>query len=290
MAAEALIPPDVGSGDDTPAGDATTTQQAGSRPEWVPQKFWDQEKGEARFEELAKSYTNLEGVFGKRIHELSEPNRRALVDAVPEAVREEWAKAERERLAADEEFLAPILEARKPQAPETYEFDRAKLPEQLEIADDDPLLMAVGGWAKQAGLSQEQFNGLIAAYGEVVKAQLEAQPSVEELRRQIGPDFERRSKALAMRVVGIAGKAEAEELLAAIQTPAQFVALEKLMRAGQDPSLPSGVTAAVKTRTLDDLKAMMQDPRYWDPVRQDKSFIADVESGFAALYGNDERV
>lgn len=35
-----------------------------TKPEWVPEKFWDAEKGEVRTEELAKSYGELEGKLG----------------------------------------------------------------------------------------------------------------------------------------------------------------------------------------------------------------------------------
>jgi hypothetical protein len=38
----------------------TTTTTEKTRPEFVPEKFWDAEKGEARWEDLAKSYAELE--------------------------------------------------------------------------------------------------------------------------------------------------------------------------------------------------------------------------------------
>lgn len=36
------------------------------RPDWVPEKFWDAEKGETNYEALAKSYSELERKLGSR--------------------------------------------------------------------------------------------------------------------------------------------------------------------------------------------------------------------------------
>ena len=38
--------------------------------------------------------------------------------------------------------------------------------------------------------------------------------------------------------------------------------------------------------TLADLRAKMQDPRYWDQNRRDESYIAEIEEGFQKLSGN----
>lgn len=44
--------------------DMVDSQEQSSAPEWLPGKFWDAEKGEANYENLAKSYGELEKRFG----------------------------------------------------------------------------------------------------------------------------------------------------------------------------------------------------------------------------------
>lgn len=46
--------------------DPETAKKSGDKPEWVPEKFWDSEKGEARFEEMAKSNAELERALSKQ--------------------------------------------------------------------------------------------------------------------------------------------------------------------------------------------------------------------------------
>ena len=43
--------------------EATTTEPS-PRPEYVPEKFWNVDKGEINMEEFGKSYTNLEKYVG----------------------------------------------------------------------------------------------------------------------------------------------------------------------------------------------------------------------------------
>lgn len=47
-------------GEQPPAKEEPAEGDKPSKPDWVPEKFWDAEKGEVRTEELAKSYQELE--------------------------------------------------------------------------------------------------------------------------------------------------------------------------------------------------------------------------------------
>lgn len=59
---------------DKPEGGTENTKP--TKPEWVPEKFWDAEKGEVRTEDLAKSYGELEGKLGstKKDEPTADPN------------------------------------------------------------------------------------------------------------------------------------------------------------------------------------------------------------------------
>ena len=49
---------------------APTTTEPAPRPEYIPEKFWNTEKGELNVEEFGKSYTNLEKYVGGKKDEL----------------------------------------------------------------------------------------------------------------------------------------------------------------------------------------------------------------------------
>lgn len=62
----------------------TTTIEAApstvTRPEYIPEKFWDAQKGEAKIDQLAISYANLEKAFSSKSQAPKKPG----VDATPE--------------------------------------------------------------------------------------------------------------------------------------------------------------------------------------------------------------
>lgn len=51
---------------ETPGAAPAASADKPQRPEWVPEKFWNAEKGEADFEAMSKSYTELEKKQGKQ--------------------------------------------------------------------------------------------------------------------------------------------------------------------------------------------------------------------------------
>lgn len=64
------------------------TTEKPAKPEWVPEKFWDAEKGEVRTEALAQSYKELESQHGKK----EEPKAAPEVD--PSKATQEDAEAQ----------------------------------------------------------------------------------------------------------------------------------------------------------------------------------------------------
>ena len=106
-------------------------EQVADRPDWLPEKF-------DRPEELANSYRELERAFYTR----KEDFRNQIIEEL------------NEEASAD----APV-------SPVDYEV-QIEAPDGLEysLAEDDPML----GWFKETahsyGLSQDEFNGLLAEY------------------------------------------------------------------------------------------------------------------------------
>ena len=53
-------------------------------------------------------------------------------------------------------------------------------------------------------------------------------------------------------------------------------AIEEIMSLNKDSSMPTSSTQIDAQATEDDLKAMLNDPRYWDSSRRDPSYVRRV--------------
>jgi len=213
------------------------------RPDWLPEKFKSPE-------ELAKSYSELERGFYQRKDDMREQvideiNQEAMKDA--------------------------------PASPADYDVNFAA-PEGLEytVDEDDPLLGWFKGKAHEYGLSQDEFDGLINEY---------AQADVQR-----GPDWNTEAEALGeyaedrlTRVDGWARTSLTEEaynVFANIPASSNMVQLfEELMELNGQPQFNMvSETEFQEVISLDDLRSMQNDPKYWK--EKDPSFIAKVRAGF----------
>ena len=213
------------------------------RPDWLPEKFKSPE-------ELAKSYSELERGFYQRKDDMREQvideiNQEAMKDA--------------------------------PASPADYDVNFAA-PEGLEytVDEDDPLLGWFKGKAHEYGLSQDEFDGLINEY---------AQADIQR-----GPDWNTEAEALGeyaedrlTRVDGWARTSLTEEaynVFANIPASSNMVQLfEELMELNGQPQFNMvSETEFQEVISLDDLRSMQNDPKYWK--EKDPSFIAKVRAGF----------
>lgn len=217
--------------------------QESTRPEWLPEKF-------DRPEELANSYSELERAFYTRKEEL----RNQIVSELNEEASSN----------------API-------SPADYEL-QFEAPEGIEysINDDDPMLDWFRNTAHNYGLSQDEFNGLMTEY-----AQIDAMrgPDWNVESEQLGEYAERRLE----RVDGWATSNLSEEaynIFANIPASAGMVQLfEELMELNGQPQFNMTSETEFQERlSIDDLRAMQNDPKYWK--EKDQAFINKVRAGF----------
>ena len=55
-----------------------------------------------------------------------------------------------------------------------------------------------------------------------------------------------------------------------------FKAVEELMKLNKDSSMPTSQTAIEASPSADDLKSMLNDPRYWDTSKRDPAYVKRV--------------
>ena len=227
------------------------------RPEYVSEKFWNADTNEVNLEDLASSYNSLEKKLGSRTEELSKQIREDI---------------EQERIA---------------NTPKEYELFQPEIPEgvSIEVNKDIPLLQWWEETARKKGLSQEEYNDGIKKF---VDNQIAALPVLEEEKQQLGENATQRIEAAdlwAKKNLSSDAYSAASNLAC---TAAGVKVIEELMKLTKDAPMPTTETAIEAAPSLEDLRSMMQDPRYWKDGQRDPAYINKVAALFEKYYGKGE--
>jgi hypothetical protein len=217
-----------------------------SRPASVPAKFWDPAKGALRTEALLQAYLDLE----RRI-----------------SGRGRGGPADSE-------------DAEIPEQPEKYAITTSH-PAVTSDPAVNKRLHEAGFTQKQAqlvyDLAHERLVPLLSAAG----AQSQQDEQIEQLRQHFGG--ETRWRQIAPQLSAWGRKALPPEAFEALASSVEGVkTLHRLMASGE-PSLGRAPAPRDEGQSEDQLKQMIQDPRYWK--NRDPAFIAKVTDGFRRLYG-----
>ena len=227
-------------------GDLDPGQAAGGgRPAHVPAKFWDNAQGQLRTEALLRAYLDLERMA-------SSPARRG----VPASPEQYCIQCRHPALTSDAAVNQRLHQA-------GFSQEQAQLVYDLAHERMLPLVEAL-----QQGQGQ---NGNAAG--------------LDQLREHFGGETKLRQIAPQLTAWG-RKELPADAFKALSSSPEGVKALHRLMLASSDePALGRLPAAKDDAPSEDQLKKMMQDPRYWK--NRDPAFIDKVTSGFRRLYGND---
>jgi hypothetical protein len=236
-------------------------REEGGKPDYVDEKFWNPELRSVDIEGLSKSYSEL----GTKIREKSDLMRQSITD----------------EMAADK--IA--------NRPETSEDYNVRIPDDLakdmsddmnfEFNENDPMLTFWKEFSHDNGFSQEIFDSGLSAY---VSAQFSNMPSFEEELGKLGDHGRDRSQHVNLWAQkNFSG--ETYEAFKELAVTAQgVVALEEIMKNQGEPNFSPGGLAGVGTSiTLNELRTMQADPRYWDPNKRETEFIRKVDKGYEDL-------
>jgi hypothetical protein len=184
----------------------------------------------------------------------------------------------------------------KPQAPENYELVVPDdLAEIIEADAEDPLAGAAMAWAKENGISQEQFSELTAAFYKIQADSFEnpverKAAELADLQKEWGASTDKKMKDVSSWVSGLLKPAIEKNngLFTPLQnlvTSADGVRLLAALRDSiGDVQLPGSktLTPASGVKTEAELAALQADPKYWRD--HDPAIIKEVEEGWKALY------
>lgn len=203
--------------------------------------------------------------------------------------------------AKDEDWAAYRAAQGVPEKPEEYDLGLDKMELPLD-ADGKPAVNpdVVAQFQKTAhelGLSPEQVQGLANWFlpwnmaelqNGVARVQEIKQAEFQELRKTYGERTKQVLDDAHSAVLALGG----DDLLRVLdETTAgnRRVVIDAFAKVAPllGESKAKGTVATPATRlTEPELRAMMRDERYTDPMRRDPAFVKRVEDGFKALYGD----
>jgi hypothetical protein len=222
------------------------------KPAAIPAKFWDQSKGELRTEALLQAYLELE----RRV------SARGGIE-IPDS-------AEKYAISVRHPAVTSDLEVNKRLHEAGFTQQQAQLVYDLAFERLVPLLVAAGA---EAGPESEA--------GPDSAAPDPRDGDISHLCDHFGG--EARWRQIAPQLAAWGRKSLPPEAFEVLASSVEGVkTLHRLMGSGE-PSLGRAPAPRDEGQSENQLKTMIQDPRYWKS--RDPAFIAKVTDGFRRLYG-----
>jgi len=224
-----------------------------SKPEYVQDKFWDVDRKEVNLENLASSYNALEKKLGSRTEDLSKQIRQDM---------------ELERLK---------------NAPEAYKVNLPELPENVDVSVSDDMEI-VQWWketAKKNGLSQDQFDEGVKMF---INNALSSLPDINAEMQNLGDNAKERIEAAELWSKKNLSPSAYSTFSSIAATADGVKAIEEIMKLTKDSPIPTTPTQVSVTPDLQDLKSMMNDPRYFDSNQRDPSYVKRVTELYEKAY------
>lgn len=201
------------------------------RPDNVPEKFWDAEKGAVNVDAVLKSYGELEKSLTK-------------------------AKE-------------------KPKAPDNYEYTTPeKLREEFGIKEtideNDPYFSKYKEFAKEQGMSQEQFSNFVNFYLEMELGENRANMNAEFAKLGNQQEAIKRVKNLRMFSSKYLSKESQQVMESLVGTAASVKLFEELATIASKGRQPADLDSRIDDTLSDgDIDAMMKTDAYWDKKHPD---------------------
>tara|TARA_B100000131_G_scaffold297710_1_gene316713 strand:- start:404 stop:1153 length:750 start_codon:yes stop_codon:yes gene_type:complete len=223
-----------------------------TKPDYVQDKFWDADKKEVNIENLSSSYNSLESKLGSRTEDLTKQIRTDL---------------EAERLK---------------NVPETYKLNVPEIENtSVKVSEDMPIVQWWNKTAKDAGLSQEQYDSGVKAFVDNAVANL---PNVDLERQKLGDNGKERIEAASMWSKKHLSPDGYSAIANMASTAEGVKAIEEIMNLTKDTNIPTTQTQIDVSANADDLKTMLNDPRYWDSSRRDPAYVRRVTELYEKAY------
>ena len=136
---------------------------------------------------------------------------------------------------------------------------------------------------KKNGLSQEQFDDGVNMF---INNAISTLPDQTIEMEKLGDNAKVRIEAAELWSKKYLSP-EAYDTFSSIASTADGVkAIEEIMKLTKDSSIPTTPTQVSVTPDIQDLKSMLNDPRYYDSNQRDPAYVKRVEQLFEKAYQN----
>jgi len=240
---------------ETTAPIATEAPSEATKPDYVQDKFWNVNSKQVNIENLASSYNTLEKKLGTRTEDLSKQIRGDL---------------EKERLS---------------KVPESYKLNVPEIPQNVNLKVDKEMEL-VKWWdntAKSVGLSQEQYDTGVKAFVDNALSQL---PNQDLETQKLGDNGKDRVQAAEMWSKKHLSPEGYNNFAKLASTAEGVKVIEEFMKLNKDSSMPVQNTQMDISASADDLKSMLNDPRYYDSSKRDPAYVKRVTELYEKAYKN----
>ena len=235
----------------TESSEQTQTQQSepASRPDGLPEAFWDTDAGSVRLDDFVKSYNELSAV----------------------------KRANDERAAA------------VPDAPDKYELglpDDFQLPDgiQFEFQTDTELAGDFRALAHELKLTPQESQKLVALYARELLRQDQAAAAHREAERQkLGERASARIEAVETMLKGHLSATQFEALGSLLTSADAIAGIEVLFQKLGGPKLAPVQSTSAPSTNRAELEKLQASPEY---LRGDPETHRRVREGFLKLHGN----
>lgn len=228
---------------------------AAERPNWLPEKFWDAEAGQARFEDLAGAYSQIEQRFMTKRDDLINE------------FKDEWLSEGREGV---------------PEAADGYEVSLPDdlVPEGMEVSleNGDPLLDFWRQHCFDNKLSNETFNAGIETF---LRNEIGNLPTADSVRQALGDNAKDRVQS-AMQFLSANVSAATYDAIAQMPIMPPIVeAIEQISKSinGGIPSQTTGAPVNNNVPSLEELRELQASPAY---LKGDRATVEKVRQGYQA--------
>lgn len=253
------------------AGDAGAGAKGGDgagappqRPEYVPEQFWDGEKGAPKIEDLAKGYSDLAARQAK--------GKAALIPEIKKELETERFKA---RPAKAEDYKIAPPKGELPNnlvmltEPPGADFKPEEGKRYFQVKADDPLMKYWRDTAHKAGLSNDEFMQGIIAHADSLAPKV---PTKAETDAALNTEYSKLGEHGAARVAhtfntlkATIGDKHAAAIDAVPLNAAAIEAIEALVEKAGGPKFApqGGGGGSAGAPTMEDVRNVQADPNYW---------------------------
>lgn len=226
------------------------------RPDWLKDdKFWDEEKGSIRTEEMHKSFKELEKKFHNGDHKAPE-------------------KADGYKLEMTDDQKKVLF---------------GKTDVDADAVKNDPGIKALTEWGAKNKIPQSALNELLGEYAGFVGPELEkVQIDLEAEKAALGKNADAVIKNQMdffghLFKSGHINEKHLGELKILGETAAGIQAIQKIREYYGEQPIPTNMQASgADMPSKDELSGMLNDPKYGE----DKEYTAKVDALYAKRYGN----